>query len=269
MAETQAYPVGMGGPKAPNEGLWQVYVKTRTKDVREQLLNQYLPLLPRVVERIARRLPAEVEVDDLIQQGVFGLMDAVDSFDPERGVKFSTFAGQRVRGAVLDYLRSIDWAPRLARTRSKQYEAARQQLSKAMGTEPTQEDIRKNMHMGQERFDMLLRDAQIAATSSLYTETHGQAGEPLSLIDALPDDRGEAPFDVALRKDLRNLINQSLSRAERLILTLYYFEQMTMKEIGTTLDLSESRVSQMHSSILARLSAQLHHRNTGKQMSVA
>jgi len=240
---------------------WIAYKKKPTEALRNQLMEHYLPLVRYNAERIHTKLPDEVELEDLMSAGIFGLMDAIDAFDMQRGVKFETYCAPRIRGAILDELRSMDWVPRLVRSRSSQVENARKALAMELGRNPTDDEIKQRLGVDDEEFDKIRKDAGAVQTVSLsrkWFET--DSNKDVREIDVLKDGRQVNPLTAVQKRDLKDLVTKGLSRAERLIIILYYYEEMTMKEIGTTLDLSESRVSQMHSSILARLKAQLQHR---------
>jgi RNA polymerase sigma factor for flagellar operon FliA len=238
--------------------VWIDYKKTRTELLRNILMETYLHLVRYNAERIHTKLPDEVELDDLMSAGIFGLMDAIAAFDLERGVKFETYCAPRIRGAILDELRSMDWVPRLVRSRAHKLEGASKQLEMELGRAPTNDEIAKRLRISMNEYEKIAKDASAVGVVSLsrkWFET--DSNKDVREIDVLEDKRGADPVREIQRKDLKELITKGLSRAERLIIILYYFEEMTMKEIGATLDLSESRVSQMHSSILMRLKAQM------------
>jgi RNA polymerase sigma factor for flagellar operon FliA len=221
-------------------------------------MEEFLPIVKYNAERIGAKLPDEVENDDLISAGIFGLMDAIDAFDLERGVKFETYCAPRIRGAILDELRSMDWVPRLVRSRANKLERVSRELESTLGRSPTEGEIAYRLNLPSGEFEKLVRDATAVTQVSLsrkYSET--DSNKEVFEIDVIEDKRGKDPVTEIQKKDLKDLITRGLTRAERLILILYYYEEMTMKEIGATLDLSESRVSQMHSSILKRLKDQL------------
>jgi RNA polymerase sigma factor FliA len=248
-------------PKRDIKEVWVEYKNTRSEALRNCLMEHYLPLVRYNAERIHVKLPDEVELDDLMSAGIFGLMDAINAFDLERGVKFETYCAPRIRGAILDELRSMDWVPRLVRSRSSQVDAARKSLEMNLGRTPTEEEIASKMNLSKEEFGKIRKDAGAVGVVSLsrkWFET--DSNKDVREIDVLEDVKQANPLTAVQKRDLKDLITKGLSRAERLIVVLYYYEEMTMKEIGVTLDLSESRVSQMHSSILARLKAQLQHR---------
>ena len=250
------------------EQLWIEFKKDLTnQELRNRLVEIYLPLVKYNGERIWARLPDGVELDDLISAGVFGLMDAIDAFDLARGVKFETYCVPRIRGAMLDELRTMDWVPRLVRSRAHKLESTRNALEMALGRKPTERELAKKLRMNLSEFRKLQRDARAVGLVSLskkYFET--DSSRDVREIDLLEDKRSENPFLRFQSKDIREWITRGLSRAERLIVILYYFEEMTMKEIGETLDLSESRVSQMHSAILGRLKNQLERRQKELQV---
>ena len=246
--------------------VWVQYKKGATEAMRNELMEFYLPLVKYNAERIHAKLPDEVDVEDLMSAGIFGLMDAIDAFDLSRGVKFETYCAPRIRGAILDELRSMDWVPRLVRSRSSQVDTARKRIEMATGRKATDDELRAEMGVDKDEYDKIRKDAGAVGVVSLsrkWFET--DSNKDVREIDVLKDTRQINPLNAVQKRDLKDLITKGLTRAERLIVILYYYEEMTMKEIGVTLDLSESRVSQMHSSILARLKAQLQHRSTELQ----
>jgi RNA polymerase sigma factor for flagellar operon FliA len=250
----------MRATKSPSElsRLWQEFKKSGDRSLRNVLMEEFLPIVKYNAERIGAKLPDEVENDDLISAGIFGLMDAIDAFDLERGVKFETYCAPRIRGAILDELRSMDWVPRLVRSRANKLERVSRELESTLGRSPTEGEIAYRLNLPSGEFEKLVRDATAVTQVSLsrkYSET--DSNKEVFEIDVIEDKRGKDPVTEIQKKDLKDLITRGLTRAERLILILYYYEEMTMKEIGATLDLSESRVSQMHSSILKRLKDQL------------
>lgn len=243
------------------EQVWQEFFVTRDEYLRNLLMEHYLRIVRYTAERIYAKLPDKVELDDLISAGIFGLMDAIDAFDPERGVKFETYCTPRIRGAILDELRNMDWVPRLVRARAHQLERALQTLEAHLGRIPTEKEIAEELELNMEEFRRLQRDANAIGLVSLSNKFSDSDGErDIREIDVIEDQKSQNPLLEAQKRDLKNLLTKGLTRAERLIVVLYYYEEMTMKEIGATLDLSESRVSQMHSSIIARLKAQMNSR---------
>lgn len=241
--------------------LWTTYQATHHERIRNYLIERYAPLVRYNAERIHVRLPDEVDIEDLVSEGMFGLMDAIDAFDLDRGVKFETYCAPRIRGAILDALRSMDWVPRLVRHRTGQVERAKAEFQMNNGRKPTEEEITRKLGVGDDEVKKILRDGSAVQITSLNKQRYQSDGSrEVREVDVLSDGRQADPFSIIQKGDLKDLLTKGLSRAERLIVILYYYEDMTMKEIGATLDLSESRVSQMHSSILARLRAQMQHR---------
>ncbi len=241
--------------------IWEQYHKTHDDYFRNLLMEHYRDLVRYCAERLHSKLPDKVELDDLISAGIFGLMDAIDAYDPARGVKFETYCSPRIKGSILDELRSMDWVPRLVRARAHQLAKARHSLEVHLGRKPTEKEIAEELEMDMEDFSRLQRDANAVSLISLDNKYNDNDGEKdVREIDVVKDVKSQDPLTEAQKRDLKNLLTKGLTRAERLIIVLYYYEEMTMKEIGATLDLSESRVSQMHSSIVARLKAQMNSR---------
>jgi RNA polymerase sigma factor FliA len=224
------------------------------KALRNRLIEQYLPLVKYNGERIWSRLPDGVELDDLISAGVFGLMDAINAFDLTRGVKFETYCVPRIRGAMLDELRTMDWVPRLVRSKASKLNEGIKTLEAKLGRSPNENELAQ--HMGLELADLekMITDANAVNLISLNKKWYEtDSYKDVREIDILEDKKAEDPTSRMQNRDLMRLVTRGLNRNERLIIILYYYEEMTMKEIGATLDLSESRVSQMHSSIINRL----------------
>lgn len=237
---------------------WREFKRSGDQVLRNRLVEHYLCLVRYAAERIGSKLPDEVDVDDLMSSGIFGLVDAINAFDLERGVKFETYCAPRIRGAILDELRSMDWVPRLVRHRAAKLDETMRALEVELGRMPNEDEIAQRLQMPREQFDKLLRDANAVSQVSLSARvSNDENGREASEMEILPDAQSADPVDEASKGDIRDFINRGLNGAERLILTLYYYEQMTMKEIGATLDLSESRVSQMHSAIVDRIRTQL------------
>jgi RNA polymerase sigma factor for flagellar operon FliA len=237
---------------------WREYKAGGDRLLRNRLVEHYLFLVKYSAERVGSKLPDEVDVDDLMSAGIFGLVDAIDAFDLERGVKFETYCAPRVRGAILDELRSMDWVPRLVRHRAHKLADAVRALEVELGRLPNEGEIAQRMGLDAAEFEKLMKDANAVSLVSLsQTFSDSESSREVSEEDVLPDEKSIDPVVEAQKSDVRDLMKRDLSRAEQLILVLYYYEQMTMKEIGATLDLSESRVSQMHSAIIDRMRGQL------------
>ncbi len=236
---------------------WRRYKASADRELQNRLVEHYLFLVRYTAERLGAKLPDEVDVDDLMSAGIFGLIDAIDAFDLNRGVKFETYCAPRIRGAILDELRNMDWVPRLVRHRAQKLESTMRQLEAELGRLPNDEELSSRLGLERVDYEKLKRDANAVSLVSLSQGvSDGDSEREVSEIDVLPDATSADPIAEAQKADLKNAIMNELSRAERLILVLYYYEQMTMKEIGATLDLSESRVSQMHSATIERLRGQ-------------
>ena len=244
--------------------VWKEFKRdTSNQELRNQLMERYFPLVKYNGDRIWQRLPDGVELDDLISAGVFGLMDAITAYDLSRGVKFETYCVPRIRGAMLDELRSMDWVPRLVRSKASKLNDATKKLEAKLGRAPTQIELAERLELSIKELEKMIRDANAVNLISLNKKWYEtDSYKDVREIDVLEDKRGEDPTRRIYKNDLMRLVTKGLNRNERLIIILYYYEELTMKEIGATLDLSESRVSQMHSSIVQRLQKQLGKRRT-------
>ncbi len=242
--------------------LWSAYRRSASEANRNVLMEFYLPVVRYNAQRVHAKLPESVELGDLMSSGTFGLADAIAGFDPGREIKFETYCAPRIRGAILDELRSLDWVPRLVRSRSTQVDQARRSLTAKTGVSPTDGELRQQLGVDRDEFDKIKRDSSAVGVVSLSRRFGGEGtGREVSEIEVLPDRRQVNPLAVISKRDLKALITKGMTRQERMIVVLYYYESMTMREIGRVLDLSESRVSQMHTSILLRLRAQLQHKS--------
>ena len=240
---------------------WQEYQRTQSEQIRNLLIEHYLPIVKINSERLWSKLPDEVELDDLISAGLDGLRDAIKMFDLERGVKFETYCATRIRGSILDALRNKDWVPRLGRARANQLGQSRRQLEARLGRKPDGHELAAFMRLSEPEFEKLLRDAHAVGVISLNRNFQdAESSREIRETDLVADRKAPNTMRAVHKEDVRTLITKGLSKNERLILILYYWEEMTMKEIGATLDLSESRVSQMHSAIVERLRQNLQER---------
>jgi RNA polymerase sigma factor for flagellar operon FliA len=239
--------------------LWRRYGSTHDLALRDRLMLHYAPLVKYVAGRVGTGLPAHVDVADLVQSGIFGLADAIEKFEPERGLKFETYAMQRIRGAILDELRSQDWVPRSVRGRARDVERALERLGNKLQRTPTDTEIAAELQIGVSD----LRDlyAQFQLTSVVALDELMVAGRgDASLAETLPDDGADDPVaslvDQDNRRQLADAIAQLVER-DRVVVTLYYFENLTLAEIGRVLGVTESRVCQLHTRAVLRLRTKL------------
>ena len=227
-------------------------------DERERQLLEHLPMVRYIARRIHERLPQHVEMDDLVSAGVFGLIDAFNKFDHSKQVQFKSYAQFRVRGAILDSLRELDWSPRELRRKGRAVEEAIRALTQRMGRAPQEVEIAREMKLPLHEFQLLLGDLKGLEIGSLHAERSEDSGE--EELAFLPTTEKEDPLFQCLQGEMRQRLMDAidgLPEKERLVLTLYYYEELTMKEIGLTLGVVESRVSQIHSAAVLRLRSAL------------
>ncbi len=225
---------------------------------REQIIKDYVPLVKFVAHRISNRLPSHVELDDLIHSGILGLMDAVEKFDPARGIKFKTYAELRVKGAILDGLRDLDWVPRSLRRKKKDIEGAYHAIEQRLGRAATDEEVAGHLGVPLEELHRNLDELK-GVTLGAFAEA-GEDGEGESLISFVPDPDAIDPSQVFQAKELKEILKgavELLPKKEKFVVQLYYFDELTMKEIGTLLNITESRVSQLHTKAMLRLRGKL------------
>ena len=251
--------------KVSEEDIAQVWAQFKidqsNQSLRNKLIERFLPLVRYNAERVWAKLPDGVDLNDLISAGVFGLIDAIEAFDLDRGVKFETYCVPRIRGAMLDELRTMDWVPRLVRSKASKLEAARKEAEAELGRPPTDLEVSRKLGIPVEEYEKLKTEASAVNLVSLNKKWYEtDSYKDVREIDIIEDTKGEDPTRGIQKRDVMKLVTKGLNRNERLIIILYYYEELTMKEIGTTLGLSESRVSQMHSSIVNRLKDQLRQR---------
>lgn len=236
------------------QAMWREYKRTSSVVLRNQIVEAYLPLVDYLSERIAERLPRCVDVDEVRSAGVLGLMDAVEGFDLERGIKFETYCSVRVRGSILDELRSRDWVPRLVRSRAQKFAFAVRRLQSRLGRKPTPPEVMQELALQPADYEELQRDiARLAIYSLSQSDDGDEDGRGNARSASLVDRRHPDPIDTIHRREATSVVLGELAEKERQILALYYFEALTMKEIGRRLGLSESRVCQIHGEVLNRL----------------
>ncbi|MDE0960453.1 MAG: FliA/WhiG family RNA polymerase sigma factor [Planctomycetota bacterium] len=236
------------------ERVWIDYKDTPNLDLKNDLLERYLPIVRYTADRLHMKLPQQVDVEDLYSAGIFGLMDAIDNYDLTRGVKFESYCSTRVRGSILDSLRKQDWVPRLVRSTANKIDAAWKEFQNQNGREPTDFEMAIQLGVDDEEFEKMQREASAASMTSI-SEQISDEGESRSLrkIDVLHDVKAKAPDLDLLREAMMEFIYSHLDKREQAIMTGYYKEGLTMKAIGDELHLSESRVCQLHSRIMSRL----------------
>ncbi len=234
---------------------------TISSENMEQVILEYSPMIKYVANRIALRLPSHIEVDDLISVGVMGLIDAIEKYDPTRGAKFKTYAEFRVRGSILDELRSLDWVPRSIRQKAANVDAVSHKLQARFGRPPEDEEVAAEMGVSLEQFFATLNETKSMPLISL--EDLGiakESGERQSLLECLAGKSDVDPQTQLRLTELKSIIAKaidSLPEKERLMISLYYYEELTMREIGEVLGITESRVSQIHSKAVFRLRTKL------------
>jgi len=229
-----------------------------TESERDALINETLPLIKHIAHRVAIRLPANVEIRDLINAGVLGLLDAIEKFEPERNVKFKTYAEVRIRGAILDSLRNLDWAPRSLRKKSKDLEKIYAELTQKLGRAATDEEVSEAMGENIEDFHALVDQLHGLTIGSFENLSDSEDSE--NYINYYPDDGSNDPYAKFETNELTTFLAEAieeLPEKERLVLSLYYYEEFTMKEIGALLGVNESRVSQLHTKATLRLRGKL------------
>ena len=243
---------------------WLRYKQRGDVKARAQIINQYAYLVKITAGRVVSSLPPSLERDDLVSAGVVGLIKAVDQFDTNRQVKFETYAIALIRGAILEMLREEDWVPRSVRERVKLLEKTYLQLETALGRPPSEHEVARDLNMGLEDFNKLLVDTGRTALISLDDILIGSEGsEKLHLADVIHDENASPSSEVELREMKRTLgvARDRLPDRERLVISLYYYEGMTFKEIGKILTISESRVYQLHTQAVIRLRGYLQRDN--------
>ena len=245
----------------PEQELWEQYKKNQSPEIREYFIVKYAPLTKYVAGKISNALPNHVEFEDIVGYGVFGLLDAIDKYDPDKGVQFNTYAVNRIRGAVYDELRSIDWVPRSIRQKTRQVEETVSDLEAKLGRSATNEEIAKSMGMTVTDYDDLLlkisNSSIISLTSARY---QSDVSDSAAVGDTLEAPNAYNPDVIVEREEIKKIVIQAINELperEKNVLIMYYYEDMTLKEIGKVLNVTESRVSQIHTSANIKLKAKL------------
>ena len=243
--------------EAEKKKLWDKYMKTKSQEIREQLIPEYVNLVNLVAGRMGMYLGYTVEYDDLVGYGIFGLIDAIDKFDLEKQVKFETYASLRIRGAILDQIRKMDWIPRTLRQRQRQMDHACMKLESELGRPASDAEIANELDISVEEYNGWKNEAQFMNLVSLddYLEQGGDGR-----MEVAGSRRFDHPEQAVEKRELKKMLAEalkSLTEKECSVITLYYYEDMTLKEISQVLSVSESRVSQLHTKALRKIKEQL------------
>ena len=242
--------------------LWRRYKGSGDQGARERLVVAYSPLVKYVSGRMASGLPAHVDEADLISYGLVGLISAIERFELEREIKFETYAITRIKGAIIDELRSLDWVPRSVRSKARDIERANTKLEHKLQRAPTDEEMAEALDMSVEQFQealLQISNSTIAALDELWTVSDS-SGDQVSLLDTLTDENAPDPAAVMDQTDLKDRVADAISRLperEKLVVALYYYENLTLREIGEVLGVTESRISQLHTKAVLRLRSKL------------
>ena len=246
--------------KMSADTLWQSFSETRNEQIREKLLFQYLPLVKQIAGGIIGKLPSSVLIDELIDAGVIGLLESIDRYDTQASVKFETYAFTRVRGAMLDELRKMDWAPRSLREKTKRLDEAHRVLASKLGRQPSQEEIAEYLEITLDKFHQLTKEVIAVNPISFDQEKFSGTGESTNLYDIVEEQNAITPMKSLEDKELKALVIEEIEKLpknEKLLIALYYYEELTLREIGEILNLSESRVSQIHSKVVKKMKTAL------------
>jgi RNA polymerase sigma factor FliA len=240
------------------EVIWRTFKRTRDENLRNTLIEHHMPLVRAIAERVLQTLPKSIDVDDLSSAGTFGLMDAINGFDLSRGIKFKTYCTTRIRGSILDELRSQDWVPRLVRLKAHRLDRAIRQLEGELGRAPNQHEIARALGISLEELQAHEAEANAKTIFSLSEKwDDGDEEKEMEKVEILADRKSVDPVETIQQSDALEMITSSLTKKERLIILMYYYEGLTMREIGEIMELTESRVCQIHSNVMMRLKVQL------------
>ncbi len=241
--------------------LWRNYRQTANREIRDFLVQKYSPLVKYVAGRVAIGMPQNVEFDDLVSYGSFGLLDAIEKFDPDRDIKFKTYAMTRIRGAIFDELRSIDWIPRSIRQKAKQVEETIAMLENKLGHTVDDDDIAKEMGISSEELQSLLAKISGASMISLNDIWYlGDDNDEVSFMETLESPANLNPDTLIEKEEIKSVIVEAIKHLpdkEKKVIVLYYYEDLTLKEIGEVLEVTESRISQLHTKAIMRLRGKL------------
>jgi len=240
------------------QATWEEYKAEATQTARDRLILNYSPLVKYVAGRVAVGLPANIEQADLISYGVFGLIDAIDKYELDRGIKFETYAISRIRGAIIDELRAIDWVPRSVRFKAREVEKAYTSLENKLKRPPSDVEIAEEMGVTSDELGRIytqLSTVSLVALDELMS-VDGDRGDKLSLVETLEDTRTVGPVDSLEAEEMKRILSEAIHRLperEKIVITLYYYEGLTLAEIGQVLGVTESRICQMHTKAVLAL----------------
>jgi RNA polymerase sigma factor FliA len=243
------------------EALWARFKESADQRVRDQLILHYSPLVKYVAGRVAVGLPQNVEQSDLVSYGIFGLIDAIEKFDPARGYKFETYAIARIKGSILDELRSIDWVPRSVRAKAREIERAIAKLEGDLHRSPSDDELAGELGIDEQQLQQTLSRISFVGLVALdeMLSVGGERGESITLGDTIADG-GEGPVALYEVEEMRHILAQAINRMperEKIVLTLYYYEGLTLAEIGQVLGVTESRVCQIHTKAILQMRSRL------------
>ncbi len=244
------------------ENLWKEYRESGSKIAKDKLLVEYAHLVKFIANRLAVNLPSSVDRNDLISSGVLGLIKAVETFEPERGFKFETYAGHKIRGAILDELRALDWVPRSVRQKSRELQRVFARLENRLGRLPYDDEMCEELKISMAEYEELLSDVTPATIISLEESMpdRGSDSKELKIIDSIEDPGSSNPLKELGFTEVKEILKETITNLpekEKLVIALYHYEELTLKEIGVVLDITESRVSQIHSKAILKLRAKL------------
>ncbi len=245
------------GNNVDNLALWEEYASTREPSIREELIIKYAHIVKYIAGRLSIYFGTNVEYDDLIGYGVLGLIDAIDKFDLKKGVKFESYASLRIRGSIIDSIRSMDWVPRSLRQKSKAIEKAYWELECELGHSVTDEEVAKKMGISLEKFSRLIRDVNISTVLSLDEVLEQNFENAIKNSNTGKTERPESYLSIIEVKSMLVKAIKDLPPKERKVIALYYYENLTLREISSVMEVSESRVSQLHTKAISHLSVKL------------
>lgn len=242
--------------------LWQEYKETDSKIAKDKLLVEYAYLVKYITNRLILNLPSSVDRNDIISSGIMGLIKAVETFDPDRGFKFETYAGHKIRGAILDELRALDWVPRSVRQKSRELQRVYARLENQLGRVPYDDEICEEMKISMKEFEDLLTEVTPTTIISLEESMPDRRNDSkeIRIIETIENPGSDNPLKELGFNELKKILKETIANLpekEKLVIALYHYEELTLKEIGAVLDITESRVSQIHSKAVIKLRAKL------------